>query len=353
MRDNTEQYKCLFSVQPAGPSVITAISGLDDVKLIYGDLKLTASRLNCHLWPLDLLFSQGESSEDALKLIDRAEETVKDIQSRVKLLQKKADLPDFGSVAIISCWKLGVLSTPDEEIRLRPEHSPIDSKLRPRIVRQVNERQLGGLHEMERVKVNEVDENGAYRGKELENPLNRSIQNLNDYTHLGICKMVFKSTSKDGTETAYRTGWLINNSTVVTAAHNLYSPVDESYAFEVKVQVGVTKGSKHVETQWGDRAAIHWGFYAAGQRQNDMAMIKLKSPFRKVVPILCGNAPLVETERNILRVVGYPGNRGGTGLHQGRIMHVSQGAHAKGWNLKSTDYILRHHLDTDHGSMHP
>ena len=157
---------------------------------------------------------------------------------------------------------------------------------------------------------------------------------------------------RDGIESSNGTGWLINNSTVVTAAHNLYSPLDESYAFDVKVQVGVTKGSYNEETQRGDFAAIHWGFYAAGKRQNDMAMIKLKSPFHKVVPILCGNAPLVETESSFLRAVGYPGNRGVGGIHQGKIMHVSQGAHAEGWDLKSTNYILRHHLDTDKGSMH-
>ena len=164
--------------------------------------------------------------------------------------------------------------------------------------------------------------------------------------------MCVKFTTKDGTENAYGTGWLINNFTVVTAAHNLYSPLDESYASEVKVQVGVTKGSKNVETRWGHFVAIHRGFYAARKRQNDMAMIKLESPFDNVVPILCSNAPLVETEKRSLRVVGYPGNRGGAGEHQGKIMHVSEGAHA-GWDLKSTDYIFRHHLDTDNGSMPP
>ena len=164
--------------------------------------------------------------------------------------------------------------------------------------------------------------------------------------------MCIQVTTKDGKEIAYGTGWLIDNSTVVTAAHNLYSPKDESYAFEVEVKVGVTKGSNNVETQWGDFVAIHWGFYAARKRQNDMAVIKLRSPFLKVVPIRCGNAPLVKTESSFLRVVGYPTDRGGIGDHEGMIMHVSQGAHAGGWDLKSTDYILRHYLDTDKGSMH-
>ena len=109
------------------------------------------------------------------------EETTRGIQSIVKTLQKKADLPDFGSVAVVSCWKLGVSSTTAEDVGLRPEHSPIDSKFRPRIVRQVDERDLGRSYCMERVELNDVDENGAYRGKEPEIVLNRSIQCLNDW----------------------------------------------------------------------------------------------------------------------------------------------------------------------------
>lgn len=98
----------------------------------------------------------------------------------MKILQKKAYLPDFGSVAVVSCWKLGVSSTPDEKIALRLANSPRDSKLRPRAGRQVDERELGGSYCMERVEVNDVDENGAYRGKKPGDILNRSIQYLND-----------------------------------------------------------------------------------------------------------------------------------------------------------------------------
>ena len=153
------------------PSINPAI-GLDDVVSIVYDLDSTASRLSSRHWPPDTLFSQWESSEDARKLINSTEETTRDIQSLVKTLQKKADLPDFGSVAVVSCWKLGLSPTTTEEIGLRPEHSPIDSKLRPRVVRQVDERELGWSYNMERVEVNDVDENGAYRGMELENLLN-------------------------------------------------------------------------------------------------------------------------------------------------------------------------------------
>ena len=171
-------------------------------------------------------------------------------------------------------------------------------------------------------------------------------------TYLGICRLCVKVTTKDEPEIGYGTGWLIDNSTVVTAAHNLYDPSDESYASEVEVQVGITKGSKNVETRWGHFAAIHWGYYAARKRQNDVAMIKLESPFHKVVPIRYSTADLVKTESSFLKVVGYPANSGGIGIHQGKIMHVSEGAHAEGWNLKSTDYILRHRLDTDKGLIH-
>ena len=154
-------------MQQDAPSITTA-SELDDVKSIINDTKATARRLDSPHWLLEVPLRQWENGEDARNLIDRMEEITRGIQSSVKSLQKKADLPDFGSVAVVSIWRLGVLSTPDEEIGLRPEHSPIDSKLRPRILRQVDERQLGGLYEMEQVNVNDVDESGVYRGKELE-----------------------------------------------------------------------------------------------------------------------------------------------------------------------------------------
>ena len=128
----------------------------------------------------DILFSQGQRSEDAGTLIDRIEENTRDIQSSVKSLQKKADLPDFGRVAVVSCWELGVLSSPDKKIGSRPANSPIHSKLRPRAGRQVNECVLGGSYCMERVGVNDVDENGAYRGEKLEDLPNRSIQYLDN-----------------------------------------------------------------------------------------------------------------------------------------------------------------------------
>ena len=166
-------------MQQYEPSILTAIE-LDDGKSIVVDLISTAKRLDALHWPLGILASQWEPSEAARKLIDRMEETTRDIQCSVKSLQKKADLPDFGSVAVVSCWKLGGSSTPDEEIGLRPESSPIDSKLTPRVGRQADERELGWLNWMERVEVNDVDENGAYRGKVPEIILSRSIQYLND-----------------------------------------------------------------------------------------------------------------------------------------------------------------------------
>jgi V8-like Glu-specific endopeptidase len=84
------------------------------------------------------------------------------------------------------------------------------------------------------------------------------------------------------------TGWLINESTVVTAAHNLYEPKDGSYACEVTVYIGVTNGNKHdriVEQGRGMAIAIHWGYYAAAEKQNDIAMIKLRKPLKTAVPI--------------------------------------------------------------------
>ena len=163
-------------MQQYGPNVIAAFE-FDDVKSIVIDLRSTATRLNSPYWMAGNLFSQRESGKDAWSLINRTEKTLTDIQSLVRSLQKKVDLPDFGSVAVLSCWELGIVSTPDQEIGLRHEHSPIDSKLTPRISRRVDERQLGWSYQMEPVEVNDVDENPAYRGKEVENPI---IQSLNE-----------------------------------------------------------------------------------------------------------------------------------------------------------------------------
>ena len=153
---------------------------LDGVKSIVYDLELSVRRLDSPHRPLATLSNQWESSEDVRNTIDMMEETTRDIQSIVKTLQKKANLPNFGSAAVVSCWKLGTSSTTAEKVGLRPEHSPIDSQFRPEVVRQVDERELGGSYRMGRVNVADVDENGAYRGKAPENVLNRLIQYPND-----------------------------------------------------------------------------------------------------------------------------------------------------------------------------
>ena len=51
------------------------------------------------------LGNSWESNGNILELIESMEEILRDIRSSVRTLQKKADLPDFGSVAVVSFWK--------------------------------------------------------------------------------------------------------------------------------------------------------------------------------------------------------------------------------------------------------
>ena len=196
-------------------------SGLDDVASIINDLAFTAKRLDSRFLLSDTVFGQWESSKKTRKLINNTEETTRNIQSLVKRLSRKVDLPDFGSVAVVSCWALGASSETSEMNGTRSEQLHNVSELRPEAMLQIDERGLGGSNTMERVELADVDEQGTYRGTELRTcfgPCNSGTSN----TFLGICKLCVTLIVEDKTEFVNGTGWLIDNSTVVTAAHMLY-----------------------------------------------------------------------------------------------------------------------------------
>ena len=102
---------------------------------------------------------------------------------------------------------------------------------------------------------------------------------------------------------------MIDESTLVTAAHNLYDPETGSYACEVTICLGVTDGDKNdrpiVEKGRGKAVAIYWGYYTAARDANDIAMVKLGEPLKTAKPILWKTAPLTALN-NRIRVVGYP-----------------------------------------------
>lgn len=144
------------------------------------------------------------------------------------------------------------------------------------------------------------------------------------------------------------TGWLLNHDTVVTAGHNVYNPDKKFYACKVTVSIGVTvgtMGSDIVETQQVSTVAVHWGHFAAGRIQNDMAILKLKQPLKTARPIPWIQTPLIGTACD-LRIVGYPGDLQDK-KKKGRVMYESRGKIS--YDLKDSDFSLRYELDTYRG----
>jgi len=140
-------------------------------------------------------------------------------------------------------------------------------------------------------------------------------------------------------------GWLIDKSTVVTAAHNLYDPVRKHFARQITVYIGITNGKKkhpRVETRAAQFAAVHWGYFAASLRQNDFAVLKLQNGFDDVTPIECKVA--APAGKIHLEVVGYPGDMGIKGKDEGWVMYKSHSDYR--YNLVEDDYLLHHKCDT-------
>ena len=183
------------------------------------------------------------------------------------------------------------------------------------------------------------------------------VSNLSSYSiprlgrcneRAGVCKVITTFQTEDGEKEGRDTGWLINESTVFTVAHNLYGP-NGSYAVEVKVEMGITKNndSRNHETRQDKFVTIHGGYFAIGKRQYDVAIIKLEgNPISGLRPIPCKTAPLIEVN-TLLRVVGYPGDLPTTGSHQGSAMIEQDGPSTD--DLKNADFLLHHELDTADG----
>jgi V8-like Glu-specific endopeptidase len=158
---------------------------------------------------------------------------------------------------------------------------------------------------------------------------------------------------------AIGTGWLINDDTVITAAHNLYSPIEKSHAIDVRVHIGYTQEQTTTHLKSEERraqaAAVHWGYYATGQRQYDFAILRLKSPFQDARAIPFKNTPLLIPNETKVRVLGYPGDLPLEDEHlRGHIMYRSQ-CRVKAHDLKENGYQIEYLLDTAGGNLkdHP
>ena len=155
------------------------------------------------------------------------------------------------------------------------------------------------------------------------------------------------------------TGWLIDEKTVVTAAHNLYDKSTGGVTRYAEV-VFVTIGSSGTETEETDKAerlrgksvAIHLGFYSkdpsshdAWWKKHDMAAIKLGNPFRNSKCFEWRTTPLQEKDVTI-EVVGYPGDLPST-ADKGLVMYKAQ--QCINIDLKRDRHQLTYQLDTAQG----
>ncbi len=160
---------------------------------------------------------------------------------------------------------------------------------------------------------------------------------------------------QDGSSTKrYKgTGWVIDSSTIVTAAHDLCDPKkdlgDNLHAIAIRASIGL-KGNPaetrpKMERRRGRCAAVHWAWYAHMKEQNDFAIIKLEKPFQDVQPMAWKDTPS-SAQKSRCRVVGYPvdlpkNNKRATTCH----MYESEDDKFA-YDLIADDYTLKYSLDT-------
>ncbi|KAI1091480.1 trypsin-like cysteine/serine peptidase domain-containing protein [Rostrohypoxylon terebratum] len=154
--------------------------------------------------------------------------------------------------------------------------------------------------------------------------------------HRCICKITI--TDQDG-KTSSGTGFLVNDTTVVTVAHNVFHA--NIFAAGIKVYIGF-RGLKHasLELRWGKSVAINWEYYYNGDVAHDFAVIHLNEPFERVGEYIKYGSDSGCPE---IAVVGYPCDIPQYG--KGRYMYTSQGT-----RLGTRDGLLYYELDTAVGN---
>lgn len=284
----------------------------------------------------DRFIKEWEETEETDFLVGQAEKAIRNIGYVLKR-NPKVGLPDFKKQAVVACWQLP--NSSDKSTAASTERWPVGPNL------PAKETVLGIVQPREKIRRPQVQRDGQYRG---ENAMGSAFVECKNLTQPGICFL--EMTFQEGQNQEYYcgTGWLLNHDTVVTAGHNLYDPDKRFHACEVTVSIGITIGtigSEIVETQQVSTVAVHWGYFAGGRIQNDMAILKLKQPLQTARPIPWMEAPLIGIGC-FLRIVGYPGDLQNR-RRRGRVMYKSEGALS--YDLKDSDFSLHYNLDTYKG----
>ncbi|KFY11108.1 hypothetical protein V492_04655 [Pseudogymnoascus sp. VKM F-4246] len=270
-------------------------------------------------WPNFLALSKEDTAKLASKMDDSVEKLGK-IAGRAaeKRLKRQAKHLNFSANVGVALWKLDAEMNELEEDLEGWDPMPFEDD------DGVSEMQWGSTgQDRTRVPQSSFAAGGEYRG---------------------VCKLFLRF----GTKAYIGTGWLVDKDTIATAGHCVFSKVS-GHLNGVTVVFGYHgKQSQHsldTEMQHGSHVALHWGWYDANRKKNDIALIRLSAPVRTIKPFLYENTP--EQGSSLLRVVGYPFDKGGPS-DRGGYMYMSEGNTT--WVLDDEDAMLKYTMDTAGGN---
>jgi V8-like Glu-specific endopeptidase len=135
---------------------------------------------------------------------------------------------------------------------------------------------------------------------------------------------------------------------VATGGHCVY---DEEYgrAIAIEAHISYHGAESHLrkahEVRIAAQVAVPRGWYDSFLRQNDIALIRLRSPFDNVVPLKLKNCPVKGANMTIC-VAGYPMDV--PGGNEGQYMWGSTGPGE--WDLEQNPMLI-HRLDTFRGEL--
>jgi hypothetical protein len=158
-------------------------------------------------------------------------------------------------------------------------------------------------HAMCQVDPEELRDNGARRGKLRKQTSYISLLTLEDP---GITRLAlyFQKPSGEVVLGAIGTGWLADESTVVTAGHCVL-PHKYRYSRLAYVDVFLAHQTEWCQTRVGTHVAAHWNWYRSFSQEHDVAYIRLEQPFDKTSPMSFMSTPTEGKETDIT-VTGYP-----------------------------------------------
>ncbi|MCJ1465212.1 hypothetical protein MMC07_003828 [Pseudocyphellaria aurata] len=257
-----------------------------------------------------------------------------DLESSIQALEDIADTVrpkqeislDFTNETIVKCWRLD----PKESGTSNALSNLSSNDALPRS--RIFESLLGG-YQRDQVPLNEIQPGGQYRG---------------------ICKL--QTRFQNRRKGSGGSGWLLDSSTVVTAAHCVYDFREKKFAVKVVVHIGRhtqknTAINTKKEHRLGASVAINWGYYVSQKTQYDIAVIKLDRPFNDASPVAWQDCPPLVNKPTV-RVVGYPGDlpEGANKSEQGHDMYVSECQIQASYRLRDNNFELEYMLDTWNGN---